>query len=177
MKHLKLPEEEEICQDLKLLGVGPNEAGIEYQSYVVNGFTFHTRELERRRKTQNNGVSVKAATSSFCSTRDENPILSELDYYGILTEIIELHYVHRRVVLFRCDWVSKGSRLKQDADGFTFANFTNVRAHEEPFILSSQATQVFYVADPVDSHWHVVVSTSARGVYNMEAMVDVETYL
>lgn len=166
-----------MYEHLKLLADGPETFGITYDKYVVNGFRFHTRELEHKRKTQNSGVSVKAATSSFSSIRDENPILSELDYYGVITEIVELRYGDHGVVLFGCDWVSKGKRLKQDNDGFTLANFTNVRRHEEPFILASQATQVFYVADPVDTDWCVVISTTARSVYNMEPLADVETYL
>ncbi|KAH6768485.1 hypothetical protein C2S51_013821 [Perilla frutescens var. frutescens] len=85
--------------------------------------------------------------------------------------------MHHKVVLFGCDWVSKGKRLKKDCDGFTVANFTNVKRHEEPFILASQATQVFYIADPVDNNEHVVISTVARGVYNMQPLADVETYL
>lgn len=134
---MQLPEEDLKCQQLKLLADGPETFGFVYDQYIVNGFKFHTRELEGKRKTQNSGVSVKAATSSYCSIRDENPILSELDYYGVLTEIIELRYGDHGVVLFDCDWVSKGKRLKQDSDGFTLANFINVRRHEEPFILSS----------------------------------------
>lgn len=174
---MQLPEADPKSEDLKLLASGPEIFGFKYETYFVNGFKFQIKELERKRKTQNSGVSVKAATSSYSSIRDENPILSELDYYGIITEIIELRYLDRGVVLFGWDWVSKGSRLKQDSDGFTLANFTNVRRHEEPFILSSQATQVFYVADPVDTNWHVVISTTARGAYNMEPLADVETYL
>ncbi|KAL8497467.1 hypothetical protein ACS0TY_020970 [Phlomoides rotata] len=92
------------------------------------------------------GVSVKATPSSFSSTRDQNPILSKLDYYGVLNNVIELDYNGgRRVVLFDCDWVSKGKQLKQDDKGFTLANFSNVRRHNEPFILAPQAKQIFYV--------------------------------
>ncbi|XP_057797412.1 uncharacterized protein LOC131013365 [Salvia miltiorrhiza] len=167
-------EEDPISRDLKLFADGPDIIGVSYERYVVNGFRFHTSELEHKRKTQNSGISVKVATSSYSSTRDENPILSELDYYGVLTEIIELRYVNRQVVLFGCDWVSKGKRLKQNINGFTIANFTNIIRHEEPFILSSQATQVFHVGDPVDTDWHVVISTRARGVYNMEPLADVK---
>ncbi|KAG6400793.1 hypothetical protein SASPL_137636 [Salvia splendens] len=105
------------------------------------------------------------------STRDQNPILSELDYYGILTDVVELDYnCGHRVVLFDCEWVSKGKRLKTDADGFTLANFSNVIRHNEPFILASQAEQVFYVGDPTESQWSVVVSAAARAHYDMEPM-------
>ena len=101
-----------------------------------------------------------------------------MDYYGILTDVVELDYSYgHRVVLFDCQWVSKGNRLKTDVDGFTLANFSNVIRHNEPFILASQAEQVFYVEDPTESQWSVVVSATARAYYDMEPIIDVETYL
>ncbi|KAL6584387.1 hypothetical protein OROMI_003676 [Orobanche minor] len=55
----------------------------------------------------------------------------------------ELYYSQdKRVVLFECDWVTKGRRLKQDTDGFTLANFANIKRHDEPFVLASQVQQV-----------------------------------
>lgn len=67
--------------------------------------------------------------------------------------------------------------MKKDIDGFTLVDFSNVVRHNEPFILASQADQVFYVEDPIEPHWKVVISTSARARYNMESVIDVETYL
>ncbi|XP_071906106.1 uncharacterized protein [Coffea arabica] len=145
--------------------------------YVVNGFRFHTKEVEKKRKTQNSGVTVNATTSSFASIRDQNPVLSELVYFGVLKNMIELIYGGHRVVLFECDWISNGSRMKPDANGFTLVNFADVRPHVEPFILASQASQVFYVEDPTDKDWQVVISTTARAGYNMGTTMDVETYL
>ena len=148
---LQLSNNDPISVDLKSLARGPNMLGVQYEKFIANGFRFHVRDVERKRKTQNSGVTVMATTSSFASTRDQNPVLGELAYYGILTRIIELDYrCGRKVVLFDCHWVSKGSKLKQDEDGFTLANFTNVKRHNEPFILASQASQVFYVEDPTE---------------------------
>lgn len=163
---------------MKLLAKGPNVIGIRYEKFVSNGFRFHTKEVERKRKTQNCGVTVRATTSSYSSIRDQNPVLSELDYYGILQNVIELDYGRGlKVVLFECEWVSKGKRLKLDEDGFALANFTNVRRHNEPYILASQAMQVFYVEDPVDCNWHVIITIDARAKYKMQPMTDVDTYL
>ncbi|XP_073130868.1 uncharacterized protein [Henckelia pumila] len=180
-KHIEdtnLPQDDPVSNDLKSLARGPNFIGIQYAKFVSNGFRFHTKEVERKRKTQNCGVIFRATTSSYSSIRDQNPISSELDYYGILKIVIELDYGGgRRVVLFECDWVSKGKRLKLDDDGFVLANFTNVKRHNEPYILASQAMQVFYVEDPVDCNWHVIITTDARAKYKMQPMADVDTYL
>nr|XP_027124174.1 uncharacterized protein LOC113740857 [Coffea arabica] len=147
---LELPQNVSVLRDLRFLAKGPDVVGIQHDKYVVNGFRFHTNEVEKKRKTQNSGVTVNATTSSFASIRDQNPVLSELVYFGVLKNVVELIYGGRRVVLFECDWISNGSRMKQDADGFTVVNFANVRPHVEPFILASQASHVFYVEDPTD---------------------------
>ncbi|XP_071932982.1 uncharacterized protein [Coffea arabica] len=174
---LELPQNVSVLRELRFLAKGPDVVGIQHGRYVVNGFRFHTKEVEKKRKTQNSGVTANATTSSFASIRDQNPVLSELVYFDILKNMIELIYGGRRVVLFECDWISNGSRMKQDADGFTLVNFANVRPHVEPFILASQASQVFYVEDPTDKDWQVVISTTARVGYNMGTTMDVETYL
>lgn len=91
---------------------------------------------------------MKATTSSFVSARDHNPSLGDLDYYGMLTRIIELTYGNNKhFVLFNCEWVKKGKRLLQDKDGFLLANFTGVQPHKELFILASQVLQVLYIED------------------------------
>ncbi|XP_075482523.1 uncharacterized protein LOC142522848 [Primulina tabacum] len=148
IENINPSQDDPVSNDLKSLARGPNFVGIRYEKFISNGFRFHTKEVECKRKTQNCGVIVQATTSSYSSIRDQNPISSELDYYGILQNVIELDYEGgRRVVLFECDWVSKGKRLKLDDDGFMLVNFTNVKRYNEPYILTSQALQVFYVED------------------------------
>ncbi|CAN0921994.1 hypothetical protein LINGRAHAP2_LOCUS32875 [Linum grandiflorum] len=51
---------------------------------------------------------------------------------------------------------------------------------KEPFILASQAQQVFYVADPIDKDWNVVIKTTPRNLCNMteeEQMAEADDYL
>ncbi|XP_027108997.2 uncharacterized protein [Coffea arabica] len=178
VKQIQVADGVDISKDLKLLARGPNNVGRTYQKILVTGFRFHTRQLESQRKTQNSGVLVNATTSSFSSTKDNNPILSDLAYYGILTNILELNYTEgRTVTLFECDWISKGKRLKQDEDGFTLANFKNVKPHPEPYVIATQVSQVFYVEDPLAEGWSVVVATSPRNEFMMDPVCDIEMYL
>lgn len=171
-------DDDQIITDLKLLAMGPNFVGKKYKRCLVNGFRFHTKTLEKRRKTQNSGVVVNATVSSFSSSKDNNPIAGEMVYYGVLQDIIELDYTgDRKVILFECDWVSKGGRLKQDEDGFTVTNFTSVKRHNEPFILASQAKQVFYVEDQFQKGWHVAITTAARDKYDMNYKDAIDVYL
>ncbi|CAL1394710.1 unnamed protein product [Linum trigynum] len=116
---------------------------------------------------------------SYASARDRNPIYSEVSYYGVLREILELdHWVGKKVVLFKCDWVSSGRGLKQDDLGFILVNFAQRLRNKEPFVMASQAQQVFYVQDPIDQDWQVVIKTVSRDFYDMDEEVgDVDTHL
>lgn len=160
---------------------GPSEFVRKYRGYIVNGFRFQTKDIEKKRKTQNSGVMLEAITNSFSSVRDNNPIVGHVTYYGVLKDIIELEYaVGKKVVLFKCDWVSNGSRKKEDENGFTLVNLARMKCDKEPFILASQAQQVFYVKDHVRKGWKVVIKTKARDSYDMDEQTcldDIDTHL
>ncbi|KAK9073871.1 hypothetical protein SSX86_006465 [Deinandra increscens subsp. villosa] len=173
--------DERVTEDLRNLASGPAEFVRKYKGFIINGFRFHTKHVEENRKTQNSGVMLQAMTNSFSSARDNNPIVGDVTYYGVLNDIIELQYgADKKVVLFRCDWISNGSRMKEDENGFTLLNFEGLKPDNEPFILASQAQQVFYVADRVDKGWKVVIKTTPRDSYDMneqECPDDVEAHL
>lgn len=149
-------ENVELSEEIQWLAAGPLMTARRYKGYIVNGFRFHTKDVEERRRTQNSGIVVVASTSSFSSAKDQNPIKGDVAYYGVLKEIIELYYNEKaKVVLFKCDWVdvrSEGRGIKKDKFGFTLVNFnrllySNENIANEPFVLASQVEQVFYVQD------------------------------
>ncbi|KAL6574218.1 hypothetical protein OROHE_001122 [Orobanche hederae] len=136
---------EAIQNDISCLAKGPVHTGKRYKGFIINGFRFHIRETERKRKTQNSGVEVSAATTRFTSKKDKRPISSELTYYGIVKDIIELYYSQdKRVVLFECDWVTKGRRLKQDTDGTTVSE-----DEQENYFYKQSSTND--MSDPVNA--------------------------
>ncbi|KAL6333908.1 hypothetical protein AAG906_039320 [Vitis piasezkii] len=57
------------------------------------GSDFTLESEKKGKKTQNNGVVVTPEVLSFASARDKNPIPSHVSYYGVLTDVIELHYL------------------------------------------------------------------------------------
>ena len=61
-----------------MLSRGPNTLVTCFKGYIINGFRFHTKDYEAKRKTQNSGVVVVAETSSFASARDMNPITGDV---------------------------------------------------------------------------------------------------
>ncbi|KAL0387517.1 UNVERIFIED_CONTAM: hypothetical protein Sradi_2633500 [Sesamum radiatum] len=65
-----------------------------YKGYFVNEFKFHTVEYTQSKATTNYGVCVLGSAYSEC----------EVDYYGLLEEIVELEYygLERGIILFKC---------------------------------------------------------------------------
>ena len=113
-----------ISKHILSLSRGPSASVTCYKRYIINGFRFHTREREKGKKTQNSGVVVIVEVSSFASARDKNPIPSHVSYYGVLIDVIELHYLSgNRVILFKCDWwdvINSGMGIKNDEYAFEF---------------------------------------------------------
>ena len=130
---------------------------------------------KKKKKTQNSGVVVIADVSIFANARYTNPILSHVSYYGVLTGVIELHYLsENRVILFKCDWwdvINSGMGIKNDEYGFTCLNFERTICTDEPFVLASQAKQVFYIQNSNEENWHTVVEIQTCGVYDMSQKV------
>ncbi|XP_071699426.1 uncharacterized protein [Rutidosis leptorrhynchoides] len=113
-----------ITNDITALANGPCVVVKNYKGYIINGFRFHIKDVEKNRTTQNSGVMIDVVTSSFSSASDSNPILGDVTCYGVLNDIIELQYAdNKQVVLFHCDWISGASRIKFDENGFTTLDF------------------------------------------------------
>ncbi|XP_039140514.1 uncharacterized protein LOC120277730 [Dioscorea cayenensis subsp. rotundata] len=162
-----------ITDELRLLARGPMDTTRRYTGYIVNGFRFHTKARERWLKTQNSGVVVTSKMMSYASSRDARPIEGEINYYGVLTDIIQLNYSGRfKVVLFKCDWIDPNRGLKKDKFGFTIVNFSHL-AHsgtnlvDDPFVFASQAKKVFYVQDEKNKDWLIVKHAKLRDIYDI----------
>ena len=102
------------------------------------------------------------------------------DYYGVLTDIIQLDYFgDNNVFLFKCDWwvVGKDGRgIQTDKHNYTSVNLAKKWNTNEPFVLASQAEQVFYVKDSkLGNNWQVVVKTQPRDLYDVPEDEDEES--
>ncbi|KAK6912024.1 PGG domain [Dillenia turbinata] len=101
---------EQVNEEILSLARGLEMTATCYKGYNVNGYRFHTMR----------------ASSSAC-TRDNCPIVDNIEYYGTLLEIIELYYIGgNHLVLFKSDWrdvYNKGRGLKVDDYGYTCVNF------------------------------------------------------
>ncbi|XP_059650484.1 uncharacterized protein LOC132296291 [Cornus florida] len=143
-----------VCtDDLFSLACGPDSRVNRYIGCIVNGIRFHTKDREKNRKTQNNGVIVKG---------------EDIDFYGCLTDIIELSYDKKRqLFLFNCDWFDVRAGIHKD-QYFTSVNLSRKAYNDDPFVLADQANQVLNLKDnKLKGQWEVVQQINPRNTYDV----------
>ncbi|KAL6547278.1 hypothetical protein OROMI_022999 [Orobanche minor] len=137
-----------------------------YTGCIVNGVRFLTIERDVRRKTQNSGIVVEG------NHGDDN-----IEFFGILTDIIHLDYVKgRHITVFKCEWFDLGTKKRigiQKEGNITSIRVTGKWYENEPFIMADQARQVFYINDPkLGGEWRVVQPFQHRHIYDVDEMQD-----
>lgn len=168
---------EQLDHEVQQLGMGPRCVVATYQAYDINGYTFYTIKQDRKTTLQNSGVTLVAATTddSTENGHQRRETIAKESFYGVIQEIWELEYGMLTIPLFKCKWVDNGKGVKVDKDGFTLVNLSTNGYKDEPFILANQANQVFFVEDPEDSNWHIVMHGKRR-ILGVENVVDEEEY-
>ncbi|XP_057248854.1 uncharacterized protein LOC125494642 [Beta vulgaris subsp. vulgaris] len=163
--------EEDNCpygEEFLSLARGPIQYVTSFSGYVTNGFRFQTLQRDKNLRTQNSGVVVLGDT---CDGH------GALDFYGVLKEVLKLEYLGGNyIVLFRCDWydVLDYRRGKQvDKFGYISVDTQRFLKTNEPFVLASQVSQVFYATDIVNKgSWRVAMKTKPRSMYELSMQHD-----
>ncbi|XP_059669134.1 uncharacterized protein LOC132314273 [Cornus florida] len=152
---------------LKFLAKGPRKDFLSYSGYVINGQWFRTIDVVRT--TQNSGVAVEAETMCRSSAKDTSQVVGKISYYGVLRDIVLLDFYTFKVPLFYCDWANIRNGVKVE-DGHTLVKLPEGQSQfeKDPFILASQAKQVFYSRDTETSIWYVVLKAPPRGFLEFE---------
>ncbi|CAE5959401.1 unnamed protein product [Arabidopsis arenosa] len=152
---------------LRWLAFGPRLTAHTHKGFVINGHRFHTDDVKR--KTQNSGVTYEAFSMCRSTARDTRQMADIVTYYGVIKEIILLDYHMFTVPLFKCSWANRGYGVKEE-DGFTLVNLhMNQSSYlQDPYILPSQAKQVFYSRENDTSPWYVVMRAPPRGYHELE---------
>lgn len=158
MALLKVNGDPRATDDLYALSQFPDDRYTSWQSCIVNGVRFRCKERDDKFTTQCSGVCVG----------DEN---GEMIYYGVLLEVLELDFIlGRKVFMFRCRWYNtdpKGKRMVVDHN-LTSIDVTSNWYVDEPFILASQAQQVFYLNDLArGKNWMVAQKVNHRNIYDV----------
>jgi hypothetical protein len=137
--HKKCQGDKTIGDELYLLARQPAWHVLTYKGYEINGNTFYTVSQDKKSTNQNSGVRVDAT----------EPNGNINTYYGRIEEIWELDYAHNfKVSLFRCQWVKMNRGVSVDKEyGMTIVDLNNIGYRNDPFILTADVNQVFYVKD------------------------------
>ena len=104
-------------------------------------------------------------TTSFASSKDQNPLVSYVNYYGAIEEIFEVDYWGEiSVVLFKCCWYLE----EKDLYGLTRVNLNRVCQKSDPYVLASQVQQVFYIEDPTEKMMYNIIKKLPRDWCDVE---------
>jgi len=120
-----------VRYQIKEFSKGPSNVAKRFLGNLINGYKFHTMKRDAKHKTRNSGVTLVSWTSSFASSKDENPKTETITYYGAIKDIFEFdYYGHLKFVLFRCDWFE----AEEDKYELTSLYF-NIKVYQnDPFV-------------------------------------------
>ncbi|GJY09926.1 hypothetical protein Tco_0378111 [Tanacetum coccineum] len=133
-EHKSLLKQQKYIEEGPDLGFGPIRV-VKYQGYVINRYTFYTKEQDDKSTLQNSGVTLIASTTELSTVnREERSKNAKKAYYGVIQEIWELHYNSTVIPLFKCKWVDNEKGVDVDEDGFTTVNLSTNGYKSEPFM-------------------------------------------
>nr|XP_048330607.1 uncharacterized protein LOC125422586 [Ziziphus jujuba var. spinosa] len=154
-----------LTDELYSLACGPDYGIRSYSGCVVNGVRYRTKVRDDRRVTQNCGIWVVGDHDG-----------ESCDFYGVIEDILVLDYRSKHsVVLFRCAWFDTNVKKKKMITEFqiTSINVTSYWYKNDPFVLASQAKQVFYVDDyKIGQHWKVIRKVHHRHLWDFPDRLD-----
>ncbi|TYK18864.1 transposase [Cucumis melo var. makuwa] len=123
----ELHEGKVVSNTIRWLAHGPNCGVMTYEGYMVS------------------------------SAKDKNPVIGDMSFYGIIEDIWEVSYNTFNTVLFKCKWVENKNGVRIDDLNFSLVDLSRIGHSSDSFIIATHGQQVFYVSDPVDPRWSVVV--------------------
>eukprot|EP00268_Persea_americana_P057446 TRINITY_DN6887_c0_g1_i2.p1 TRINITY_DN6887_c0_g1~~TRINITY_DN6887_c0_g1_i2.p1 ORF type:complete len:162 (-),score=3.42 TRINITY_DN6887_c0_g1_i2:88-573(-) len=138
MNQLRTLWSPEAFDEMWSLANGPRSQVNLYQGCDCNCVRYHTIDREKRRRSQSSSLVVEGEYEG-----------EKHDYYGYICKVWELSYRHGgMVVLFECEWYNTSTKHKINIeDHATSIDITGRWCMDDPFVLPSQVTQVFYVND------------------------------
>ena len=177
MNYVYDPENCVVNEGLRHLAIGPKRNVKTYPIFFVNGFKFNTKDYGAEKLTYNSGVFVKGS---------DDPDEHLKDFYGVLTQIVEVtYYVEpvEKVFLFKCNWFSNvpGSGINVHKDyKLIEIRHTSHYYKYDPFVLAKQALQVYFAPYPSlkrdKADWSAVFKTKPRFTFDGNNIPDEAAY-
>jgi hypothetical protein len=98
---------------MKMLASRPSSCVTTWQTYDINGYTYYTKEKDKKSVAKNSGIRIEAI----------DPHGLKTTYYGYIQDIWELDYgVRMRIPIFRCQWVKHSNGVNVDNYGLTLVD-------------------------------------------------------
>ena len=152
------------------LAAGPSRQVTSWSSYEINGYTYYTHAKDSKCVNQNSGVRAVAIGAGG----------QKIDYFGTIEDIWELDYGTEalNVALFRCRWIKQH---EFNEIGLRVVDLHNIGYQDDPWVLASHVTQVFYMTDPLSivppkkKPKHVVIP-GKQHIIGVDGVDDVEAY-
>lgn len=92
-----------------------------------------------------------ARTMQISSSKVNNLITTSMLFYRIIKEIWELNFNIFSITMFLFDWVESKNGVKVDDLEFTVVSLSQIGHKCDTFIMATQAKQIVYVDDPINS--------------------------
>ncbi|XP_074323908.1 uncharacterized protein LOC141660821 [Apium graveolens] len=162
-----IDDKESVSQTIRWLVGKPSFSILTYEGFLVNGVRYFTKDRDDARVVQNSGVSLIAKAVQVSSAKDLNPVESEMTFYGVIEEIWEFDYHAFKAPLFLCKWAYSDKGVKVDDIGFTVVDLSRQGHKNDKYISIDHVKQVFYVQDPADPIWSVVLTSSSRDYHEV----------
>jgi hypothetical protein len=131
---------------MKMLASHPSNCVTSWQAYDINGYTYYTKEKDKKSAAQNSGIRIEAI----------DPQGLKATHNGYIQDIWELDYGLRiRIPVFRCQWIKHPNGVNVDNYGLTLVDLKILDHKDDLCVLDDHVTQVFYVLNP-ETEKHIV---------------------
>lgn len=154
-------ESSEVTDELYALSFGPDDRVGTYTMCTMNGIKWHVKQIENSKSVQNSGIMVPGLHGHHKS-----------DFYGQLVSIVRVPYMNGySVFLYKGEWFDtnckKRKRVVRDYH-FMSVNTNNLWYKDDPYVLATQAQQIFYLDDPnLGYGWKVIQKIRHRHVWDI----------
>ncbi|KAH6762986.1 hypothetical protein C2S52_020419 [Perilla frutescens var. hirtella] len=160
MVRLRALNHKEATKELYALALGPDVEIQLFDACVVNGIRYHAKTRDAHRSSQNSGVTVPSSDDK-----------QNLDFFGVLKDVVQIFYMFGyKTHLFWCDWFQCSPKKKSMVQEFgrTCIDISKRWYDDDPFILATQAQQVYYLDDiKHGGYWKVVEKVQHQGIYEV----------
>ncbi|MCO5574600.1 hypothetical protein L7F22_028388 [Adiantum nelumboides] len=142
-----------------------------YKSYSAawsRGRHFRVDHIDKKCVTFDSGVMAKFEQASQRRATDQNIVIAEMQYFGLLKEIINADYRSFTILIFDVQWfkvIMEGpnATVRRDVSGFIEVDSTKPWSDlRDTFVLPEHCKQVIFYPKPSDERWWYVIEVAPR---------------